>query len=164
MVNCYVKKTYAKMNTNVRTECFVINDIKEGPSKVFHDGGMLKRIYYFINNKKHGEFREYYRCGQLAEICTYVNDLREGENIVYHRDGQVFILCNYLHNRLHGKYEEYYDNGQLCEICTYDNGKKNGERKRYFRDGSLEMYEMRNNSKLVNGIQYWPSGQIFKTY
>ena len=38
----------------------------------YHENEQLKEEYCLINNKKEGLYKEYYKNGQICEICNYV--------------------------------------------------------------------------------------------
>jgi antitoxin component YwqK of YwqJK toxin-antitoxin module len=43
--------------------------------------------YFKFNDKKEGEYKEYYINGKLEEICNYKNGWREGEYKNYYENG-----------------------------------------------------------------------------
>ncbi len=82
------------------------------------------KIYYeffIFNGKKEGEYKYYYKNGQLASIYNYKNDNLEGERKTHYDNGQLYVVSNYVNNHKEGKYKRYSDNGQLKTICNYKN-------------------------------------------
>ena len=53
-----------------------------------------------LDGKMDGEYKEYYKNGQLCEICNYNNGKRIGEYKKYHIDGQIEIICNHIDDKL----------------------------------------------------------------
>jgi antitoxin component YwqK of YwqJK toxin-antitoxin module len=49
-----------------------------------------------INNRKEGEYTEYYNNGQLMEICNFIHDKREGENKLYNDKNLSIIIMNII--------------------------------------------------------------------
>ena len=45
---------------------------------------MIKKVYFQNGGKKEGEYKEYYKDGQLKEICYYINGKIHGEYKSYH--------------------------------------------------------------------------------
>ena len=105
----------------------------------------------YLNGKRHGKGKEYYRYG-----TTYGKLRFEGE---------------YLNGKRHGKGKEYGKYGGLMFEGEYLNGQKNGKgREFYFSNIDLEMTgklafegEYFNNKKL-NGIGYDAEGNILYKY
>ncbi len=83
----------------------------------------LDEEYFMLNGKKEGEYKRYYKNGQLQLIGTYINGNEEGEEKWFYKNGQLWIICNYINHILEGEYKEYHESGELEKIYIYGNGK-----------------------------------------
>jgi len=80
--------------------------------------------YYEIDDKLDGEYKSWYKNGQLHVHDHFKNDKSDGECKNWDRNGQLRIHCYYKNNKLDGEYKEWYENGQLREHCYYKDGMK----------------------------------------
>jgi len=80
--------------------------------------------YYTIDGKCDGEYKCWWRNGQLFIHCFYENGKREGEYKAWYVSGQLSDHCHYKNDKLDGEYKSWYDNGQLIAHCHYKNGVK----------------------------------------
>ena len=66
----------------------------------YYYNGNIKETYLVIDNKREGEYKEYYG-----------NGIRSNQ--------QLWIICNYINDKIEGEYKQYWKNGQLCEQGVY---------------------------------------------
>jgi len=52
-----------------------------------------------VQNKKQGEFKEWYNDGKLKLHCYYHDDKEEGEYTEYHLDGTIRTYCLYANGK-----------------------------------------------------------------
>ncbi len=71
------------------------------------------KICSYIDDKKNGEYKEYYEDGQLCNI--YIYSLIDGK-----LNGK-FKICSYIDDKINGEYKKYNENGDLIEHSIYDN-------------------------------------------
>jgi len=70
--------------------------------------------------------------------CNYRTNTKEGEFKVWYKNGQIERKANYLNGLRHGLYEYWYSNGQRESIQNYINGQKLGKCTWWNIDGSLQ--------------------------
>ena len=109
------------------TQETMLNNKKEGTFKHYHTTGQLYYICSYIDDKKNGEYKEYYddtynNIGKLYEIVMYINDKKNGEYKNYYKTGELWIECSYINDEKHGKYTHYYPSGEIRYQCMYKNG------------------------------------------
>jgi antitoxin component YwqK of YwqJK toxin-antitoxin module len=99
---------------------------KNGIIRIYCDKAEKKLWYeYFIfNNKREGEYKDYYKNGQLYEIVNYKNNNLEGEHKQYWVNKQLSVIYNYKNNKKEGKYKGYQNNGELYMTFNYKNDKR----------------------------------------
>ena len=93
--------------------------------------------YIVFNGRREGEYKMWYKNGQLLEQCTYANGKLEGEHKIWCENGQLWEQCAYLDGKEKGEYKSWYTNGQFFTQCTYVNGKLEGECKIWHRNGQF---------------------------
>lgn len=75
----------------------------------------------------------------------------QGEYRNYYRDGNLYIRCFYRNSKLHGEFKRYHDNGQLRAHLIYRNNKRHGEYKNYYKgDGNLSAHCLYVNDKVLS--------------
>jgi len=70
--------------------------------------------------------------------CNYRTNTKEGEFKVWYKDGQIKSKTNFLNGLRHGLLEYWYTNGQRESKQNYLNGQKNGICKWWKNDGSVQ--------------------------
>lgn len=66
----------------------------------YYETGEIKKVYYTVNNKKHGEEIVYYPTGEKNKVSNWAHGLLDGSYTVFYRDQQVYILRNYSKGNL----------------------------------------------------------------
>lgn len=136
---------------------------KTGLIKIFNDDGCLTESYYLINGVKEGEFRSYHDNEVVKMQLTYVNGKRDGPCYVYNSKSELTCLEYYSKGKLHGECCEYR-NGLLYISQYFKNGKLDGISKSYdVNEGESKLlleihYE--NNTRNGSLKKYYSNGQI----
>ena len=132
------KRTYYP-NGELATEVFEIYNIKEGIFKSYHinisniselfnntntNSNQICIICYYVDNKINGEYKSYYKSGDLSSICYYIDDKIQGEYKKFYQNGQLEKIGNYVDGKEEGEFITYYETGQIKDICNYVNGEK----------------------------------------
>jgi antitoxin component YwqK of YwqJK toxin-antitoxin module len=60
----------------------------------------LYEEYFQSNGKKEGEYKSYYKNGQLWRVCNYINGLVEGEYKEYFTTGHLYRHLIYSHGQI----------------------------------------------------------------
>ncbi len=88
-----------------------------------YNGTILREKYFQLNNKKEGEYIEYYKNGNIYRVCNYTDGKLNGTYKIYYESGQLKAICNHIDGKINGKYKQYQANGELFCIYEYDNHK-----------------------------------------
>ena len=70
--------------------------------------------------------------------CNYHTNTKEGEFKGWYKNGQIEKKANFLNGLRHGLYEYWYSNGERESIQNYSNGQKNGRCTWWNTDGSVQ--------------------------
>jgi antitoxin component YwqK of YwqJK toxin-antitoxin module len=163
------------------------NGLKQGKWVKNYDYGGIRYEGQFEDNKPVGEFRYYYKNGNLKATTFYKAFGDSAQTISYHKNGKKMAEGVYFKQQKEGKWlyysdidsalisEENYKNGQLhgrvitfypesgkpAEIVVYVHGKREGPLLKYFPEGNI-MTEGTYVNDSLNGkfTLYWPDGQI----
>jgi antitoxin component YwqK of YwqJK toxin-antitoxin module len=96
----------------------------------------------YKENRKLGEWIQYYCSGVTKNKVTYVNGRPDGYAIMYHENGKVQEEGNWKNNRWVGEMKQYYENGEVQHEFKFNEGGK--------RDG-LQTYKHENGNVAVQG-------------
>lgn len=92
-----------------------------------------EEFYTNDNDEKHGEYKSYYRNGELRQICNYVNGMLHGSFKAYHDNGVLYEECSFVDSILEGDYKEFWYNGGIKHhfkfkyACGISYGIRHGE-------------------------------------
>ena len=137
------------------------------------------------NGKRNGEFRRYFRNGQLDTHCVYENDSIEGLEVMYTANGCKSQEYTYVHGRKNGPHKAYHLDGSIKIEGGFHNDLFDGPWNYYdergvlvgegqFKDGDGEVtfYDKnglkertthyKNNKKDGPEVYYTPSGDIYR--
>lgn len=149
------------------------------------DNGNLETEHEMIDGLKHGINRNYHENGKIWEEINYKNDkehpIKDGVLRTWHDNGQLFYETPYSNEKRNGLRKVWNENGTLREEIEYkDNeiiseihydqngneiphGKKHGPVKFYHPNGNLEVEGNWNNEK-QDGLWswFWENGKLEK--
>lgn len=119
----------------------------------------------FRENRKTGQWVEYYCNGQPKSKVTFVNGRPDGYAITYHENGKVYEEGLWKNNRWVGDYKMYYDNGNVQHDFTFnEGGKREGEQKYYHENNKLAIEGNFKNGKEAGVIkEYNENGELKAT-
>jgi len=120
-----------------------INQMKEGKWKFYSYSieGYLINEEEYSKNLRNGLSHKFYTDSTLAEKVNYVNDKKEGEWLQYFASGRIFLKSNYSRGLLNGKVEVWIENGKPEISGYYKNNYREGKWLIYNEDGTLR-YEL----------------------
>jgi uncharacterized protein len=95
----------------------------------------LKSEVLYIDGKKNGLKRTWFKDGQLQLEETYVDNELDGLKKEWYSNGQLHLEETYVDNELDGLQKKWYWNGQLKSEITFRDEKISGLPKGWFRDG-----------------------------
>ena len=155
---------------------------KQGNWKYFWDNGNLKMEGTYVNDKRHGYFKEYDEEGNFLSVEKYDNDYLVADaaetkqlerKVSYHPNGQPAIIATYYHNKADGLRREFDENGNvvkgyvfsngvlLCEGITDMEGRRQGKWKEFYETGELKSEGTYQNSNRTGQWKfYFPNKAI----
>jgi antitoxin component YwqK of YwqJK toxin-antitoxin module len=107
-----------------------LDELKNGKWKEFNKHAILIAEGCYINNKKHGLWREY-----------------------YDHTGSIMIEENYQHGIQHGRFASYHPNGSLFSEGQFANGLREGYFKIYDENGNNVRNLWFVNNNLIEDIK-----------
>lgn len=96
--------------------------IKNGKWKEFNKHGVLIAEGLYINDKKHGVWREYYDfTGTIMIEENYENGIPHGRYASFHPNGQLLSEGNFLMGLRAGYFRIYDEHGTHTQNLFFDN-------------------------------------------
>ncbi|CAN5465701.1 hypothetical protein BH11BAC3_BH11BAC3_24720 [soil metagenome] len=125
------------------------------------DGAKESEGYYSKDGLAEGNFKYYYKNGQLSAEGSYKNGLQEGKKTYYYSNGKISQSANYKADKADGYFINYYINGQVSGEGWYVNDERQGTFINYDLLGNINSKTYYINGK-VHGITeyYTPTGKI----
>lgn len=113
-----------------------------------------KWLEYPLNENEDGDFKTYYKNGQLELLENYENGQLNGTRKIWYPNGQMMTIANYKNGELNGKCLDYFENGQIEAERYYSHGKQIGISKYYYKSGQIksERYEPNEFNEKALGI------------
>jgi|TARA_B110000977_G_scaffold140095_1_gene177844 antitoxin component YwqK of YwqJK toxin-antitoxin module len=122
-------------NNNLDEETELVNGLKHGKSKEYHNDGELFKEINYKNDLLDG-INKWYSDGILSVESNYRKGEEHGLHNEYDKEGRLSIQVNYKQGIQDGLYYKY-ENGELKEEGKYKVGKRDGLWKIYFNNGKL---------------------------
>jgi antitoxin component YwqK of YwqJK toxin-antitoxin module len=113
------------------------------------------------DNKKIGQWREYYCNSNPKSILTYNNGRPDGNAVMYHENGKVSEEGIWKNQRWVGMYKLYYPNGQLQHEFNYNtSGKREGKSVYYYENGEVAVEGVFTDGKETGVFkEYYENGE-----
>ena len=120
-----------------------VNRLKEGKWKFFSHSvpGYLLNEEEYSKSLRNGLSIKFYADSTIAEKALYKNDKKEGEWIQYYASGKMFLKATYTGGLLNGNFEVWYENGFPEIRGSYKNNLREGKWIIYNEDGTTR-YEL----------------------
>ncbi len=147
------------------------------------NGRMMVTGVYDEDEKKHGNWQQFYENGWSKLKGDYSHGEKQGEWKFYKENGNIYKIENYnvgvktskwemsdddkiktgknikntysyTDNRLNGEWKFYNEKGKCIEIGNYLNDKKDGQWTYYYDNGQLKKVELMDEGKLIEIISY----------
>ncbi|WP_062152090.1 toxin-antitoxin system YwqK family antitoxin [Beggiatoa leptomitoformis] len=154
------------------------------PEKEYYENGVVHFEYSYLNEKFHGQVREFYETGEkkgefnfkegnlvsskeflkdgkLEREIKIVGGNRQETQIQYYQTGEKLRERTLLNNKLNGQETEYYQNGQLKATRSYRNDKRDGYAKGYHNNGKLQGDWEFVDGEPVSALIYYRSGELW---
>jgi antitoxin component YwqK of YwqJK toxin-antitoxin module len=106
----------------VRPENENLSLIKNGKWKEFNKHAVLISEGMYINNKKHGVWREYYdHTGSLMIEENYKYGIQHGRYSSFHPNGRLWSEGNFINGLREGYFRVYDENGKNTKSLLFIN-------------------------------------------
>ena len=110
-----------------------------------YDNNILRKRIEYKNDKKNGNFEEYFANGVIKTKCSYIDDHLTGLKLDFNNLGQLICKSNYSYasseksneSQLEGDYFSYSNEGVLILSGKYHLNKKTGLWREYTNKGVL---------------------------
>ncbi|MDR2905559.1 MAG: toxin-antitoxin system YwqK family antitoxin [Helicobacteraceae bacterium] len=122
--------------------------VNASENRGYYEGGALKYIIPYTNDKAEGIEKYFYESGKLKEEIPFENGKREGIAKSFYESGKLKRETPFKDDKAEGVGKGFYESGKLEEEIPFKNGVKDGIAKRYYKDGELEQ-----ESTWKNGAQ-----------
>ena len=93
---------------------------------------------YVKDGKEEGNWRYWYKSGQLKQEGSFINGIKEGNWSYWHERGQLAQESNYVNGKTEGLYRTWYESGQPKEEGNYVNGEREGINRWWHDNGELK--------------------------
>jgi antitoxin component YwqK of YwqJK toxin-antitoxin module len=103
-------------------ESTYVNGKKEGPGKLFYRSGKVYAAETWANDKLNGQTTTYYETGIIQAELNYKDDRLEGTVKEYFPSGKLSAEEEYVAGLRHGKSTLYNEAGEVTDRLTYSNG------------------------------------------
>lgn len=114
-----------------------------GTCESLYSNGNIQSKTDFLNGLRNGDYREYYKNGQLAASASFFRESYIGECYRYSKDSSV-VFKMVLDSTETGYFIKYSNDGKRI-LAT-------GQFKKSFRDGEWSFYD--ESGKLIRSLQY----------
>lgn len=108
----------------------VVNSYMYDKDTLIAEGIVLK------NGEYEGEWKYYYKSGEIKSEGKYENTIREGKWTYYYKNGKKEQVGKYRNNEPHGMWTWYYPNGMVKKQEYFRKGKPEGEYVEYDPEGN----------------------------
>lgn len=104
---------------------------KQGKWKTFWPNGNLRTEGEYVNDKRHGYFKDYDEEGNFLQVQKYENDYLVADapetkqlerRVSYHPNGQPAIIAAYYHGKAEGVRREFDTEGNVIKGYVFSNG------------------------------------------
>lgn len=105
-----------------------LNNLLKTSKKFAKYRGIIRKVevdnedHWYNTNNELVKKIAYYARPVVKEICLYKAGERDGEYKSWYRNGQLCVHCFYKNGERDDKYKSWHDNGQLCVHFYKDGG------------------------------------------
>ena len=116
-----------------------------GEARQYDDKGTLVRAEQFVDGRRNGYFRMWFRNALPAFESTYINGRREGLAESWWSDGQQRSESWFVDDLPHGISRSWYSSGEKYKRYQYEHGVSAGLQQAWRKNGKLfSNFEYRN--------------------
>src|SRR5690606_25574111 len=124
-------------------EGFIKNNKEQGEWKDYYRNGNVERIINFKNGEKHGSFKELYENGMVRVLGKMWNGRRSDTIKWFYESGKIkcleITLLDTISKISHGISKHYNENGSLSKLINIKNEKKEGKCIIYYNNGRIKL-------------------------
>jgi antitoxin component YwqK of YwqJK toxin-antitoxin module len=126
-----------------------------------YETGQKKEESIYKSGKINGEFKSFFKNGNIKTIDTRVNDIANGDYRKYFENGKLEEEGNFNNFKVHGIVKKYNESGNLLYEVNFDKGIPNGIKREFFPSGKTEKELQYKNGK-QDGLckEYYENGNI----
>jgi antitoxin component YwqK of YwqJK toxin-antitoxin module len=147
------------IGTLVVAEATFVGGRLEGTALVYGPGGKKLIEARFRENKLHGAAREYFAgTSQVQRDLTFIDGKRYGKERTFYRDGVLDREAMYAGGELHGESVGYFQSGVVRSRGKFDRGKPVGTHARWFPTGQLQVETA--HDPMYRHTEWYSNGQI----
>ncbi|MDA8828057.1 hypothetical protein N9N82_11945 [Luminiphilus sp.] len=100
-----------------------VTKIFSGPMKGNHENGKPAFSGSFVEGKRDGAYKRWFRNGNVREESFFASGKLQGLGRFFYESGSIRTLTNYLSDRRHGKQISYATDGSIQKVKCFGNGK-----------------------------------------
>jgi len=90
--------------------------------KFYPDGRSIAEEINWVDDSKHGAWKQFYNSGRQKLSVAYNNDVLEGIYTSWHPNGNKELEGSYQNGLAHGDWIRYDENGEYSATIIYENG------------------------------------------
>lgn len=96
----------------------------KGITDLFTKLGKQPFDIWFSGKYREGEYKIWYKTGQIIQHSSWKNGKRNGEFKEWRTNGKLSVRCFFKNNKRNGEYKKWRANGEMWEHSVWKNGKK----------------------------------------
>ena len=114
----------------------------------------------FIDSKREGVAKWYYKNGNIKQEVLYIQDQIHGIGTIYYENGKIEAEIPYSHDKRDGIAKRYDEDGNIVQEVSFSNGRKTGMAKWYYPNGSTLIEIFYENDKITNIKLFYKNGSL----
>lgn len=114
----------------------------------------------FIDSKREGVAKWYYKNGNIKQEVLYIQDQIHGIGTIYYENGKIEAEIPYSHDKRDGIAKRYDEDGNIVQEVSFSNGRKTGMAKWYYPNGSTLIEIFYENDKITNIKLFYTNGNL----
>ncbi|GEM_PF-2764425 len=110
--------------SNVPLACLTVANMHSNSYTLYYPNGVIEETGNWKNHRNVGDFKRYYKNGQLAQDFHFtISGKRDGVQKYYHENGKLKIIGKWRNGEAVGLVKVYDRSGKLVEVVDYSDGK-----------------------------------------
>lgn len=147
----------------IKLKKYVKEGLLHGPSIVYSKEGKVLADSFYINGKKWGRMRTFYRDGKEHSIQKFKEGLHEGLQLFFYPDGKLKSSLEYNLGVPNGPIRLYFPNGQLKREVHFKEGKREALDAVFYENGKIMIEaEYKGNKPTGTARMWYENGSLAK--